>query len=136
MRRFRTYSKFLLLRSIVIACFLLISNTIYAQSNLETEIVGTWSVVEVGRISVPDPSKIEEMKEELRSITFEFGDDHSFRLESSRDELRIDDATWIVKGNSLGITRNGRLVSFNVQQRDGKWFFSMAGVGELEVRKD
>lgn len=136
MRRLRTFFHFLFLRLTTVACFLFISNAIYAQSNLETDIVGTWSVVEVGRIAVPDPSKIEEMKEELRSITFEFGDDHSFRLESSRDELRIDDATWVVKGNSLGITRNGRLVSFNVQQRDGRWFFSMAGVGELEVRKD
>lgn len=124
------------MKKLLLAGCLLVSVAIHAQSNLENELVGSWSVVSVGRIAVTDVSKIEEMKNILLSVRFEFADDHSFRLDSSSDELRVDDGTWMVKGNNVGITRDGKLVSVSVQQRDGKWFFSMAGVGELEVRKD
>ncbi len=119
-----------------IGCFLA-SAAIYGQSNLETEIVGTWSVVEVVQLrAYVDPSKVEEMRTAMRDIRLEFDDDHNFQLQSAVEEQNID-GTWMVKGSSVGLrsSKTQRLMTLDVQQRDGRWFFILP-FAELEVRKD
>lgn len=117
-----------------------------AQSTIERELPGTWSVIDIGRLRIPtasaDPSKVEEMKDVIRSMTFEFRDDHHFTLNSSNSEMTIDDGYWEVKGNTIAVGRwadqntRGNLMVVNAQQRDGKWFFIIGDVGEVEVSKD
>lgn len=117
-----------------------------AQSNLEKEIVGTWAVVEVGSLEIPpgdlEPSKIEEMKQALRTAKFEFREDHHFQMQSDHQQLNMGEGYWVVKGNQVAVgdwAHRGKVlgwIEMTVRQRDDRWFFVVKEVGELEVRKD
>jgi hypothetical protein len=124
----------------------IVSTATTAQSNVEKEIVGTWSIVEIVRLAVPpgalDASKVEQLRQGLRDMTFEFGDDHHLRVHTTESDLNIDDGYWVAKGNRIAVgpwdAQGSSLgsMTLDVQQREGRWFFVVADVAELEVRKD
>lgn len=134
--------KLLLILSVIAA------TQVNAQMNLERDLVGTWSVVDVGRLMIPpnagvDPTKVDEARSILKSARFEFGDDHRLRVETSEPAmLGVDDGYWVAKGNRVAVGRwadqgqNLGTLTMGVQERDGKVYFVVEGVAELEVRKD
>jgi hypothetical protein len=123
--------------------FVLTTIHAYGQSNLEAELPGTWTVVEVSQIYAPaDPVKIEQAKDIIRSLRFEFRADHYVHVDASDIVLSIPDGYWETKGNEVRIGRwsekNSRanLVQLAVQQRDGRWYFVLEQIAEVEVRKE
>lgn len=118
-----------------------------AQSEIDKQIVGNWSVVEVRKLIFspgPDahPSKTELLRNIFKSMTFEFRDDHYFKSKAAYAELTINDGYWEVTGNNIAIDsweahgRSTTVLRIQVKQQGSRWIFTLDQLAELEVRKD